>query len=803
MTQFRKFPVPANFFYPSLSKFRDQQPGLEMGTDHGSWSIKALEDGVLQISQKLGKPMAPWPDHLGLSLPQEEEQSVEVHGPAAVLRSESWTVEVDYPTGAVKIYFGEAGGTALVEFPPQPMGFASQRRVLLLRLLDSQAPVYGLGEKTGGLDKSRKAYTFWNVDVVADHPDSAHGDQFDPGYVSIPFFATRHGDQWYGGLLLSQGRSWIHTGMVPAGDRRFVTELGLRSQDEPVVALVTEDEPLDWLLLAGPSLRDVVRRLTRLTGTHERPPRWALGYHQCRWSYESLEELQRVVNRLEEARIPTAALWLDIDYMDRWRVFTWDESRFPSAQRRETFENLRQRGYRLVTIVDPGIAKEPDFPVLKAHQEKATLCVTEEGVPYVGTVWPGATVFPDFTQEKARDLWAGQIRDWVLEGAIDGIWNDMNDPSTGPITDEEMRFAGGTLPHASGHNVYADGMARATVAGLLQARPEERPFILTRSGTTGIQRFATVWTGDNFSNKTHLAMSIPQTLNLGLSGVAWNGPDVGGFCDDAGEPLFATWFLAGFLFPFLRNHSCAGTRRQEPYAYGPATETLCRKAINTRLKLLPYLESLFALHASQGDPILRPLSYEFAGEDFEKISDQFMVGPFLMVAPILDPEAKSRKVILPPGSWYNPLDDSWVGGSAVLEVERPSPDGPFMWIRDGALIPTWQGTEFPGDGSGNGLLDLHVFLDQRSTAEGELLEDDGMSLNGPVTWRSFRCSFDAHGQPRLSVLARSLGYEGACATARIVAHLGPEATPVPETLLQLDEWPFWNHPSAIWPVELS
>jgi alpha-glucosidase len=478
-------------------------------------------------------------------------------------------------------------------------------------------------------------------------------------------------------------------------------------------------------------------------------------------------------------------MWLDIDYMNGWRVFSWDQRHFPDSKRQQLFDRLRDHGHRIVTIVDPGIKKEPGNPIFDEFSANNLLCTNEEGVPYTGTVWPGATVFPDFGLEDARTRWANHIAQWAHDG-IDGIWNDMNDPSTGPITDEEMRFLNGTLPHHAGHNAYANLMAQATFDGLMEARPDQRPFILTRSGMTGIQSTAAVWTGDNFSNVTHLKMSIPQTLNLGLSGVAFNGPDVGGFCDHTTEDLMVAWTMCGFLFPFFRNHSASNTRQQEPYMFGTEAESTIRRCIQTRLKLMPLLDALFAQHAAAGDPVMRPLCYEFPEDSYARVEDQYLLGSALLAAPFLDPATPNREVVLPPGAWLQLSSGEWHQGPTTITIQRTSPDQPVLFLRDGSIIPTWQGSALPGNGEGDGALDLHVFLRDAPSAQGTLVEDDGITRHGPVCWRDLSYQILPTGHGRLQVVAHSLGYAHASKSVRLLFH---GLAPV-DAIPQEDTWPF-------------
>jgi len=374
--------------------------------------------------------------------------------------------------------------------------------------------------------------------------------------------------------------------------------------------------------------------------------------------------------------------------MDGFRVFTWGESSFGKEERTRAFKKLRDRDTHIVTIVDPGIKRDPGYEVYDEFSSDSLVCTNSEGVEYIGSVWPGATVFPDFSLETTQTRWAKRISEWVTENPISGIWIDMNDPSTGPLDIKEMMFGQGTVDHEAYHNQYANLMAKATYRGIAEAKERtgdlHPPFVLTRSATTGIQRYAAVWTGDNVSNEVYMRDSIAVSLGLSLSGVAFNGPDVGGFCNDATEELVVTWTLAGCLFPFFRNHSCQGTMRQEPTVFSEEAVRIIRDAIQLRQRVLPYMISLFENHQQNGDPVMRPLAYEFDREDYEKIDDQYMLGSDVLVAPFLDLDSENREVVLPPGKWFGYSTGEWYDGDQSITISRSHKVQ--IWIKEGSSV---------------------------------------------------------------------------------------------------------------------
>jgi alpha-glucosidase len=398
----------------------------------------------------------------------------------------------------------------------------------------------------------------------------------------------------------------------------------------------------------------------------------------------------------------------------------------------------------VVAIIDPGVKRESGYGIYDAGLAGSHFCVTPEGRPFVGLVWPGETVFPDFAQARTRRWWSELIAAFAARGFA-GFWLDMNEPATGAIDPGAMLFDGGRQSHASYHNHYALGMAQASHAGLLARAPNVRPFLLTRAFGPSVNRYAAVWTGDNCSNELHLALSIPTTLNLALSGVPWNAPDVPGFGGDADADLLVRWYKTAFLFPFLRNHSCAGTRAQEPWAFGARALSIVRHFIRMRYKLLPYLYSLFQAQERDGDAILRPLFYDFSssGSELFGIEDQFMVGPALMQAPLLSRRLARRGVVLPAGAWYEAHTGRWRrGGSVVsaLEEEGATP----LYVREGQLVPMQVGTP-KSQRACLSDIELHVFLRKGSTLEARLCYevDDGESFAYREGRRS-TCEVTAH-----------------------------------------------------------
>lgn len=612
-------------------------------------------------------------------------------------------------------------GTPLLQGVPNA-GFGANGEATIWQILPGPgARFYGMGEKTfGRIELSGLRTRFWNTDVWGDFDAGQWGERpTDPPYASVPYVVVRQGDEYVGLLLHTSYPAFIET---PGSDESRVF---VEWQRTALQLILGQDggEPNLWVIY-GPTLQEVTQKLQKLLGTVPTPPLWALGYHQSRWGYGGHQDLMALDAHFAKHGIPCDGLWLDLDYMDGYRVFTVDDAMFPNGTP-PTADALAQNGRRMVPILDPGLKREGGYVAYDEAQEGNILCQNREGGEYVGLVWPGETVFPDFSLPEARDWWAGRVCEFAQRG-FGGAWCDMNDPSTGPADPTDMLFGRGTESHASRRNEYALGMVEATHRGFLWAREDERPFVLTRSASAGAAKYAAVWTGDNVANRFYLANSIPSCLGMSLSGLPFCGPDIAGFGGDGGEALTVDWFKANFLFPFFRNHADRNAARKEPWVYGKATLNTLRRYIRLRYKLLPYLYRLFAQGEETGDPILRPLFYHFDTEGLDAIDDQFMVGPFILQAPFLDESSKVRAVVLPGDEpWYDAQTGAWATGQAT--VRRGKETTP-LYVRAGAVIPMRPGT--PQDPR-HDLREvvLHAFVPEGWNGEThiEYVADDGLS----------------------------------------------------------------------------
>ncbi len=612
--------------------------------------------------------------------------------------------------------------------PSATFGRSGEAWLLQLRY-EKRMRFYGLGEHNRGLEKTGQRVKFWNTDLLADFgwDEICHGFP-NPMYVSVPWLIINRGG-FYAGLLVN------HPGAVFMElASNFVWDPGNTSDRDRCSFYVgaSHGEPEVYLII-GPTLPELLRKLQTLVGRTPLPPLWALGYHQCRWGYAGPRDLNWLDRELARRRIPCDGLWLDIDHMDRLKVFTFAPRHWGNtAAVRRSLASLHRRHRRVVPILDPGVKVEPGYGVYDEGIARKLFCLNRAGRPYVGFAWPGQTHFPDFSRADVREWWALHVAAFAARG-IDAAWIDMNDPSTGAAESDDMLFDRGRLPHEAYHNQYALGMAEATRAGFLAARPDERPFVLSRSAFISSSRHTAVWTGDNISNWHHLRLAIPVTLGLAMSGLPFCGPDVCGFGLDATRELAIAWHKLQFLFPFFRNHNSQRERPQEPWQFGASAERILRHYIRLRYKFLPYLYQLFIAQEQSGAAILRPLFHDFPDRPslpLGRIADQFMIGPALMQAPVVTENDHGRTVVLPgAGAWYSLTTGKWIAGGRKLRVRTTETQTP-LFARDGALLPLRPG--LPHDNLTDlRTVELHVFLrpGARIAAVCEYSADDGLSFD--------------------------------------------------------------------------
>ncbi len=545
----------------------------------------------------------------------------------------------------------------------------------------------GLGEKTGNLDRRGEGYTNWNTDFFA-YPSNG-----DPLYVTIPFYIGIHSNRVYGLFMDNTFKSHFNFG---ASNNRFSS-------------FTAEAGTMNYYLFANSTLEEIIKSYTDLTGRMEMPSLWSLGFQQCRYSYYPEQEVLTLAKTFRDKKIPSDVLYFDIHYMDAYKIFTWDKSRFPQPAR--MLKDLEGMGFKNVVIVDPGIKVEKGYQAYEEGLAGDYFIKYPDGTNYTGQVWPGWCHFPDFTNPKARTWWGNSFKGLVDDG-IDGFWNDMNEPATwGQRFPDlvEANWEGKKTSHREWHNVYGFQMARSTFEGTKKLMNGKRPFILTRAAYSGIQRYSAIWTGDNRPEDDHMLAGVRLVNSLGLSGVANAGYDVGGFAGEASKELFCRWMQIGTFCPFFRSHKMIDAKDSEPWSYGEKVEEIVRNYISLRYRLMPYLYSSFYQSTQTGIPVARSLAISYTYDPMiydTKYQNQYFFGHGILVAPVAS-NKDIAKVYLPQGTWYNLNNEQKFTGKQEIYVETPMESLP-VFVKGSSIIPMQQVVQHAGESAGDTLF-IHIY----------------------------------------------------------------------------------------------
>ncbi|HWD66460.1 MAG TPA: TIM-barrel domain-containing protein, partial [Caulobacteraceae bacterium] len=704
--------------------------GIEASQAGVSIRVTALTDQILRVRvARRGR----WPEDASWAVPAAARaQSVAVRGAPRGFSTKALSVVIGR---RLALTVTDAQGRRVVADGPEPIRFSASG-FTLRKALAHDEHIFGLGDKTGDLDRRGATFVDWNTDAYG------YSSSTDPIYKSIPFYLGVGGPGGaYGILFDNTWRAWF--------------DFGHREAD--VTAFGAPDGPIDYYIIGGPSTAEVVRRYTDLTGRAPLPPLWSFGYQQSRYSYMTAQETLGVVERLRKEAIPTDVVWLDIDYQDRNRPFTVNRTAFPDMK--ALAAELADRGVRLVTIADLHVAAAPGqgYSTYDTGLAANDFVHNPDGSVFVGNVWPGPSVFPDFTDGRVRKWWGRQYGPLVAD-QVAGFWDDMNEPSvfqsanlTMPLDTvhriDSDDFAARTATHAEIHNVYGLENSRATFEGLQALRPDERPFVMTRATFAGGQRYAVTWTGDDGATWDHLKLMVHQLINLGLSGFSYAGADVGGFTGGASPELMTRWFEIGAFTPIFRDHAAKGTPRAEPWVDGPEQLAIRRRFVDERYRLMPYLYSLADENSRTGDPLMRPVFYDYP-QALTTACDQsmaFTLGPSILVAPPPKPESPhSYDICLPAGGWF----DLWTGqrvtpaeGDAIETIRsQPRLDQLPVFVRAGSILPSQPLVQSTAD-IPDGPLGLDVYLG--ADCHGAIYLDDGHSLefrSGHFLRQQLRCN---------------------------------------------------------------
>ncbi len=583
---------------------------------------------------------------------------------------------------------------------------------------------FGLGDKSCQLNLRGKKLQNWCTDSFGYSKDT------DPLYRSIPFYFGLNKGMGYGIFF----------------DNTFRSHFDFDEQSTGKMSFAAEGGEVDYYFFFGPELLSVAEQYMQLTGRPELPPIWALGFHQCRWSYYPEKRVREVAQEFRNQQIPCDAIYLDIDYMDGYRCFTWNKEFFPQPSK--MINDLKKDGFQTVVMIDPGIREDEDYHVYKQGVENDYFCKRTDGELMLGPVWPPNCGFPDFTNPAVRDWW-GQLYEVLYnENGISGFWNDMNEPALFKVNhctfpDEVLHhYEGQITNHAKAHNIYGQQMSRATIKGLKQLNPKKRPFLVTRATYSGGQRYAALWTGDNIATWEHLQLGNRQCQRLSLSGFSFVGTDIGGFFQYPDGELMVRWLQLGIFHPFFRVHSMGNNDDgsaevdaekvkqrdmkdrldQEPWAFGKAFTPQAKAAIELRYQLLPYLYTAFWQNVEKGTPIIKSLSF-FDQNDKNTLDKEveFIFGDHILVAPVTAPKVKKVSVYLPKGTWFNYwTGEKYKGGQSIKTKVQL---GTFpMFIKAGGIIPHYPVMQYTNEKK---VEELTLKVYAGTNADNPLYEDAG------------------------------------------------------------------------------
>lgn len=701
--------------------------GVELTAQSAKVRITAFRDGVIRVRVAQQGEFAK--DFSWAVIENPEPPPINVEETENEVRILTKSVVVVVKKSPLLIDFVDAAGKAiLADEPSLPMAW-NGHRVHIWKKMPADENYYGLGDKAGPMNRRNRSFTMWNMDAFG------WQESTDPLYKSIPFFMGLRNGAAYGVFF----------------DNTYRGSFDFGKESPDYFSFGADDGELNYYFFAGPGPKQVLEKYVNLTGHSPLPPLWALGYQQSRYSYYPEARAREIVSTLREKKIPADAIYFDIDYQVGNAPFTVNREVFPHFE--QMISDFRAQGMHTILITDLHIKKDPGKSYLPydSGTQKDVFIKNPDGSIYVGVVWPGECVFPDFTLSRVRDWWGGLYKDFVKMG-VGGYWNDMNEPAvflradkTMPLDTVHRLDDGSTLDHRAIHNVFGMQNARATYEGLRKLQPEERPFVLTRAAYAGAQRYAATWTGDNSSTWNHLGMSTPTLMSMGISGYPLVGDDIGGFAFSPPADLLTRWFEVGALNPIYRDHTSKGTADQEPWVHGPEHEAIRKKYIELRYKLMPYLYTAIEETVRTGIPVMRPIFLEYPkSKEFYDDDRDFFFGHDFFVAPVTTEKIDPESISLPPGQWY----DFWSGelhGEKDNIVLKPKLDEMPLYVRAGAIVPmqpvVQSTSEVPV-----GPLQLRVYAGD--DCSGSLYLDDGHTFayqKGEVLRMNFMCEVSARG----------------------------------------------------------
>jgi len=673
-------------------------------TENAQFAITAYTDEIIRVQVSQEDDFENYPYSVILT-PQEVTTNTASSEGALTLKTKSVVVQIK--KDPFRISFLNNNGEFL-NADDTDFGISWQgHKVTNYKSLAQDEIFLGLGEKGGGLNRRGSSYDNWNSDAFGFNNDT------DPLYVSTPFFIGVREGRPYGIFLDNTHKSHFNFGS---------------SNNDRFSYFSADAGDLNYYFIYGATVAEVIMNYAKLTGTIQMPPKWSLGFQQCRFSYYPDHEIKNIADTFREKQIPADVIYFDIHYMKDYKAFTFDKERFPNPK--ETIKRLEDQGFKVVVILDPGIATEAGYGTYDRGIEKDVFIKYPDGSRYEASVWPGNSHFTDFTSKEGRDWWGDELKFYTDLG-LEGFWNDMNEPACWgqDIPDMvEFDYEGQQVSHLKARNVYGYQMVRATYEGARKQIGNKRPFTLTRAGFSGVQRYSAVWTGDNVAGEDHMLLGVRLVNSLGMTGVPVGGYDIGGFVDECSPALFARWLAVAAFAPFFRVHSMVNSRDSEPWAYGEEVEEISRNYINLRYKLMPYLYTAFYEAHKTGMPINRSLAVDYYNDHNiygGNAQNAFTLGEWLLVNPTVSTQ-EYAELYLPEGKWFNFFTDEIFEGGKHHIVHTGMEDLP-VFAKEGAIIPMQSLVQSTSENH-DGELKLHIYNGSVQTAQ-QLYEDDGSTFN--------------------------------------------------------------------------
>lgn len=688
----------------NLRTFKQDKNIISIEAENAIIQITAFRDDIIRVRAYKDKPLRTF-SYAVEKQPVGTFVSILNESSKLILKTVSLKIEIN--KSPIRISFYTLDGK-LINADDSRFGITwIGCDVTCYKQLFNKEKFIGLGEKTGPLNKRSLSYENWNSDVPAYSLDK------DPLYSTIPFYMGIHDGMTYGIFFDNSYKSVFSFGASTDGEMSHFGAAG---------------GEMDYYFFAGDSVRNVIEEYTWLTGRPKLPPLWSLGYQQCRYSYYPDKELLSVAQTFRDKKFPCDVLYLDIHYMDNYKVFTWNPERYPNPL--QTIKSLKGMGFHLAVIVDPGLKVEKGYSAYDEGIKNKYFLSYPNGEEFVGNVWPGRSHFPDFTRPEVRQWWGEKFSALTSKG-VEGFWNDMNEPATWGqrIPDiVEFGFEGNKTTIKEGHNVFGMQMVRATYEGTKKLLNGRRPLTITRATYSGGQRYSTIWTGDNFASDDHMLLGAKLVANLGLAGFSFSGPDVGGFIGEPTKELMVRWMSLGAFTPFYRNHSAVDLNYREPWILPKDYQDIVRDYLNLRYQLMPYIYSNALLASRTGLPIVRTLAIDYTNDDSiynKNFESQYMFGDGLLVCPARSTDSYTH-IYLPQGRWYRFSNDQVFEGGSEYHVKSPLTDLP-VFAREGAIIPMQNTVQNTTESAGD-TLKLHLYAGLKPT---HILyyEDDGTTFD--------------------------------------------------------------------------